>query len=259
MSKRQPAIRPVRSLKDLTQDPLNANEGTQRGRAMLETSVRRSGFGRPVLADRRGRLIAGNKTVQAAAALGDVELVVVKTTGKELVVHQRTDLDLDRDVEAKELAIADNRTSEVGLSWAPANLKTLEQSGVDLRQFWRQPEYAKLLKDGEAMATVEEIPEMALQPFEEYNYLLVVFKKSQDWQGACDRLGIRREGATLGATRKVGLGRVVDGATLMERLATCESSSRPDSGRTASKTTRSRSSQTPPSASAPPKPDSIAS
>jgi hypothetical protein len=238
-------------VRDLTPDPDNANRGTQRGRAMVETSVRRYGFGRSVLIDKHGRLIAGNKTVEAAAAIGDPNVIVVPTTGKSLVVVQRTDLDLRTDVDAKALAVADNRTTEVGLAWNVPALQRLEEAA---KQFWRAPEWEKLVADGGAAGdpTADGIPEMALQPFEEYNYLMVVFKNSQDWQGACDRLGVKREAVTLGTTRKIGLGRVLDGAVLLESL--CKSSSPAVPASSASKRTRSRSSPTPRSASARPKP-----
>jgi len=236
------AKKPLKHVHDLTPDPVNANQGTARGRSMLETSVRRYGFGRSVLADRNGRVIAGNKTVEAAGAAGEnPRIILVPTTGKELVVVQRTDLDLSKDVEAKELAVADNRTSELGLQWNVASLQQLEKDGLDPRQFFRTAEWEKLVEDGSAaVQAATEVPGMALQPFEEYNYLLVMFKNSQDWQGICDRLGIKRESVALGTATKVGLGRVLDGAALLEEL--CKSSSPRANGSTRSPRTPSPSS-----------------
>jgi hypothetical protein len=54
------------TLVDLTADPRNANRGTDRGRAALADSLRTYGAGRAVLIDRRGCVIAGNKTVDEA-------------------------------------------------------------------------------------------------------------------------------------------------------------------------------------------------
>ena len=59
-----------RSGDELHIDPRNANLGTERGRALLETSLRQYGAGRAVLADRDGVLIAGNKTFEVAQRLG---------------------------------------------------------------------------------------------------------------------------------------------------------------------------------------------
>jgi len=250
--KRPSSPKVLRAVADLATDPLNANKGTSDGRALLETSVRRYGFGRSVLADRRGRLIAGNKTIDSVRAIGEnPDVVVVRTTGKQLVVVQRTDLDLDTDVTAKELAIADNRVSEKGLEWDVNVLGQLSHQGVDMLQFWRAEEWEALCAAaGAAVVPDAEVPGMALQPFEEYNYLLVMFRNSQDWQGACDRLGIKREAIVLGGARKIGLGRVIDGAALLEQLCGSVSSSPAGNGSRRSKPTRSRSSRTPSSASA---------
>jgi hypothetical protein len=217
---------PLLMASDLVQDATNANSGTHRGRALVETSVRKYGFGRSVLVDKHGRLIAGNKTAEAATAVGQTRLRVVQTTGDELVVVQRTDLDLHEDAEAKELAVADNRASELGLAWDLGTLQQLEADGAKPSQFWRAQEWESLLRDGgPGVEPDEEIPEMALQAFEEYNYLVLVFRNSQDWQGICDLLGIKREAVTLGRVRKVGLGRVLDGADILEKLRACASSS----------------------------------
>jgi hypothetical protein len=135
-------------LDDLTPDPQNANHGTDRGRAALEQSLRTHGAGRAVLIDRRGRVIAGNKTVEQARRLG-LRLRVVKTDGRELVAVLREDLDLERDPHAKALAIADNHVNELDLTWDPAVLQQLQREGVDLTGFWTPDEFAALT--GESM------------------------------------------------------------------------------------------------------------
>ena len=80
-----------RSDHELHIDPRNANLGTERGRALLETSLREYGAGRAVLADRDGVLIAGNKTFEMARRLG-IPTRLVETDGRELVVVRRQDL-----------------------------------------------------------------------------------------------------------------------------------------------------------------------
>lgn len=120
----------LRSLKDLEPDPNNANKGTERGVGMLEKSLRTYGTGRSILADRNGRVIAGNKTLEQAAALGMDKIVVVQTQGDQLVVVQRTDLDLETDSRAKELAIADNRVAEIDLNWDVSVLQALDAAQI---------------------------------------------------------------------------------------------------------------------------------
>jgi len=124
-------------LSDLKPDRHNANRGTQRGRAYVEDSIRQHGLGRSILVDREGKIIAGNKTHEAAGGLGFEDAIVVPTDGRQLVVVQRTDVDLDSP-EGAALAIADNRAAELGLDWDPDELAhladtfDLDLDGLDL-------------------------------------------------------------------------------------------------------------------------------
>lgn len=122
----------IKSLKDLVPDDKNANKGSVRGRAMLEESVEQYGAGRSLLADRNGKLIGGNKSQEVLIDKGFDNCIVVQTDGKTPVVVQRVDLDLDKDSRARELAIADNRTNEVSLTWDGDVLKQLQNEGVNL-------------------------------------------------------------------------------------------------------------------------------
>ena len=71
-------------ISELTPDDINANKGTQRGAGMLEKSLRDYGAGRSVLVDKSGRIIAGNKTIEAAGSIGLDEAVLVETDGTQL-------------------------------------------------------------------------------------------------------------------------------------------------------------------------------
>jgi len=131
-------------LSDLRPDPSNANRGTERGREALERSLRDHGAGRSIVTDRVGRIIGGNKTVEAARQLG-LPLRVVKTDGRELVAVVREDLDLAHDPRARALAIADNRVGELDLAWDRDMLKQLQAEGLDLSPWWTDTEFAALL------------------------------------------------------------------------------------------------------------------
>ena len=76
----------IRSIDDLVPDSKNANKGTERGRYMLEQSLREAGAGRSIVVDRDGIVLAGNKTLEAAEELG-LPIVVVKTDGKTIRVQ----------------------------------------------------------------------------------------------------------------------------------------------------------------------------
>lgn len=121
----------IRSAEDLVPDRHNANLGSERGGALLQESLDRCGAGRSILADRNGQVIAGNKTLARAMAKG-MPVEVVQTTGHELVVVQRTDLDLGRDRRARQLAYYDNRVSQLDLTWSPTQVQTDLSAGIDL-------------------------------------------------------------------------------------------------------------------------------
>jgi hypothetical protein len=145
----------ITSLADLTPDSRNANRGTPRGRGMVETSLSKYGAGRSVLVDRNGQTIAGNKTVEAAGAIGLENVVVVKTRGDQLVVVQREDLDLDTDPAARELALADNRAGELGLEWDAGVLAELGTE-IDLSTFWTKDELQAVLVNFEPVGIDEQ-------------------------------------------------------------------------------------------------------
>lgn len=135
-------------ISDLTLDGHNANQGTQRGLGMLDNSLRKHGAGRSVLLDKKGKAIAGNKTIERAADIGIEDVIIVKTNGKQLVAVQREDLDLDDpNSGARELAYLDNRTGEAGLAWNPdVVLADFEAGNIDFSQLWNEQEWQSLLE-----------------------------------------------------------------------------------------------------------------
>jgi len=157
------ARRKIHSLDDLTPDPQNPNKGTARGQQLLGASLKHYGAGRSVLADRHGVVLAGNKTLEEAKALG-LGVRVVETTGEELVVVQRTNLDLATDPNARQLALADNRIGEVNLDWDPALLAGFAANGLDLTSLWTPKE---LEMQGVLHAEPGRTPDDAVVPLKE--------------------------------------------------------------------------------------------
>lgn len=130
--------RKIETLDDLRLDSKNANKGTQRGLAMLSDSIGQLGMGRSILADKNGVIIAGNKTFGRANDAGIKKIQTVHTTGDELVVVVRDDLDLEKDDRAMRLAIADNRVAEIDLDWNVDVLKDFPAEVLD--GFWDKKE-----------------------------------------------------------------------------------------------------------------------
>jgi hypothetical protein len=130
---------------ELTPDTRNANKGTVRGLALLDKSLRQYGAGRSILVDKHGRVIAGNKTLERYADIGLDDVLVVETDGRQLVAVQRTDLDLETDPKARELAYSDNRSGELDLDWDVEQIAADLEAGVDLAGLWSDGELASLI------------------------------------------------------------------------------------------------------------------
>lgn len=149
-------------LSEFTTDPRNANKGTERGRGLLEDSLRTYGAARSIVVDRHGVIIGGNKTHEVAADIGLDEAIVVPTDGRRLVVVQRTDLDLAHDPRAAELAVADNRVGQVDLSWDGAVIQDLIADGADLSKLFTTQELAQLIGVNTAPPVANQVNETFL-------------------------------------------------------------------------------------------------
>lgn len=118
-------------IKDLKFDDKNFNQHTEFGMSQLERSLRNYGAGRSILVDKDNNIIAGNGIAEAAGQMGITKTRVIETTGDELVVVKRTDIELDSK-EGREMALADNATSAADLKWDEENIKSeSEKWGID--------------------------------------------------------------------------------------------------------------------------------
>jgi hypothetical protein len=115
----------VIDIEKLVQDAHNFNKGTDEGRKLMERSLSELGAGRSILIDRNDNIIAGNKTQEAALKAGIKRVRVIETTGDELVAVKRTDVDIDS-AKGRELALADNLTTQVNLSWDQTELEAVQ-------------------------------------------------------------------------------------------------------------------------------------
>lgn len=135
-----------RSIADYSEDNSNANKGSPRGLGMIEDSLSQDGAGRSIVVDADGRIVAGNKTWEAAALAGIEDVIEVETDGHSLLVHKRTDWDLtDTLGSARRYAYRDNRASEVSLDWNVEQLLADVNAGMDLSALFREDELDELL------------------------------------------------------------------------------------------------------------------
>lgn len=124
----------------LIPDNLNANKGTEFGQHLIEKSLRELGAGRSILLDKNNRIIAGNKTIENAAAIGLDNIIIVETTGDQIVAVKRTDVDLDSE-KGRSLAIADNATSKANLEWDKEAIKEISEKWDVEPEDWGIPDF----------------------------------------------------------------------------------------------------------------------
>lgn len=146
----------------LRPDDQNFNKGTEYGEHLMGQSLRKFGLGRSILLDRNNRIIAGNKTAGKAVELGFENVLVVETDGNTLVAVKRNDIDLDS-AEGRELALADNATSEANLEWDNGLIAEAAQDfgfipeewGVSVEELSEQEEQEEPKKDINTRLIVE--------------------------------------------------------------------------------------------------------
>ena len=109
-----------KKVSDLTPDSQNINVHSQRGRGIVEHSIRRYGIGRGIVAAGKGtdtpQIIGGHLTTEIVGSLDMDDVIFVHTTGNQLVVTVRDDI-APNSVEAIALGLIDNESQK--LSYNP--------------------------------------------------------------------------------------------------------------------------------------------
>jgi hypothetical protein len=98
------------------------------------------------------------------------------------------------------------------------DLELLNIEGIDMDAFG----FDRFEDDEEEPKPKEEkermLESMELKAFEHHDYIVFVFDNQFDWMRVCEEFGLKRVDAGYGDTKKVGVGRVVKGTKLVERL-----------------------------------------
>lgn len=150
-------------IKDLIPDDKNYNSGNEFGNSLIEKSLRNLGAGRSILIDKNNRIIAGNKTVENAVAIGLEDMQIVESDGTKIIAVKRTDIDLDSK-KGRELALADNASAKANIVWNHENLK--EDWGDDELKGWGIEDEA--MKYGEDFT----LPDGGKPPFQQITFTL---------------------------------------------------------------------------------------
>ena len=142
MSGKDDALQPLSSLK---QDHKNARKRTVQSKNLIEESINRYGAARSIVIDESNRILAGNGTVEAAAASGIDKVRIIETDGDEVIAVRRTGLTEESKVG---LALADNRTAELA-EWDKEMLNTLSGEH-DIEPWFTGDELLAILADNES-------------------------------------------------------------------------------------------------------------
>lgn len=168
----------------------------------VANSIKEFGFKVPVILDKNNVIVAGHTRVEAAKSLGMDSVPCIYAD------------DLT-DEQVKAFRLADNKVSEES-EW-DFTLLDLELLNIDfdMSQFGFGDPEEEMRKQEEKEKTLKS---MELKAFEHYDYLVFVFKNQMDWLNAVNMFGIEKVDAGYGRTKKTGVGRVLDGKRLLEKV-----------------------------------------
>lgn len=134
-----------KNIEDLKGDPKNARKRTAQSKALIQESLKSFGAARSIVIDESNTILAGNGTVEAAAAQGISRVRVIETDGDEIIAVKRSGLS---DSEKVGLALADNRTADLA-EWDAQMLQSLAAEH-DIAPWFSEDDINELLaKDDE--------------------------------------------------------------------------------------------------------------
>ncbi|MCD8201940.1 MAG: ParB N-terminal domain-containing protein [Clostridia bacterium] len=162
-------------------------------------SIKEFGFRNPIIVDRDGTIIAGHTRYEAAKHLHMDKVPCIRA--EDLTEEQ-----------VKAFRLADNKVGEYSL-WTDMLGFELKGLTMDMTKFGFND-----LAETPEVKPVQELNEMELKQFEHYDYIVFVFRNEGLWSEAVTRFGLEDVEINEGKTRKTGLGRVLDGKVLIEKL-----------------------------------------
>ena len=185
----------------------------------IAKSIKEFGFVGVVIVDETNTILAGHGRVAGAKKAGLTAVPCLKYTNLT-------------DKQKKLFVIADNRLSEVGGGWDEKILEKeiqdiLKNTDYDIGEFGLDEQFvydiiSKNLEDNASVSDeiAEKFPQMELQAFESYDYIVLFFKDSRDFLNVAQRIGVKRVlmNRPEDKTKKVGIGRLIRGEKLIELL-----------------------------------------
>lgn len=212
-------------LGDLKPHPRNPNTHSETQIATLADLIASIGWRFPIVVSKRsGYIIAGHYRLAAAERLG------LKTAP---VDYQ----DFASEVDELTQLLADNKIPEFAKRDAQKERevlgKLLDANASTILAGYSPVEAEKLLRmadehDEKSALGGHGIPAMELQPHEHYDYLVLLFRHEYDWIHALQALGVQDvDYSSIPGKKKIGLGRVMDGARVLSQLLHAQGDSEP--------------------------------
>lgn len=209
----------LRSPGELRPNPANPNQHSAHQIQLLASIIQEQGWRAPITVSKRsGLVVRGHGRLEAALLLGLTQVPVDEQ---------------EYESEAAELAdlIADNRLAELaeldqdGLKSIMEKIAAADPSFDRELTGFQEDEIRKLFEEEVELGDEERIPKMECQAFEHHDYLVFMFHDLRDWMQAVQLLGVKQVDASISrTTRKIGVGRVINGKRLIALLQPKETS-----------------------------------
>lgn len=184
----------------ILEDPKNTVDHSYRNIEMIANSLREYGQRKPIVVNKKTNIVeAGNGTLQAAKMIGAKKIAAVFVN--------------DSDKTAKGFSVMDNRSAQ----FAIFNKNLIDVVGLfddtetsigflenEINSFFSEDDILPKKDD-------EIVENMEIQPFEHYDYIVLMFKNTLAFTNALTLFGIKKVNIALVKKQRMGLGRVVDG------------------------------------------------
>lgn len=190
---------PIDSIKPYERNPRNNDKAVEK----VKNSIEAFGWQQPIVVDKDNVIIVGHTRWKAAKELG--QTLVPCQIAEELT-----------DEEVRAYRIADNKVSE--LSEWDEGLLDLEMLDINIDMSLFGFDIDVELNSEKKVEREKTVKAMELKAFEHHDYIVFVFNNQMDWLNAVQEFGLERVDAGYGKTKKIGLGRVIDGKRLLEKV-----------------------------------------
>ena len=171
----------------------------------VANSIKEFGFKVPIIVDKENVIVAGHTRYAAAKKLGLETVPVI--VAEDLTPEQ-----------IKAFRLADNKVAEKSEWDLPLlSLELLDLDEEFMAKFGFDMKSA-VEEDKIKQAQLKTVEEMQIKAFEHHDYLVFVFDNQLDWLKAVSEFDIHKVDAGYGSTKKVGVGRVLDGKRLLEKI-----------------------------------------